>query len=58
MGNDDSRVLSNVIQIDDERIRGHLDRISGLVLNLIERGTCALARRDLSSVHARGRYSR
>lgn len=27
MSEDDNRVLSNVIKIDDERIRGHLDRI-------------------------------
>lgn len=27
MGEDDNRVLGNVIKIDDERIKGHLDRI-------------------------------
>ncbi len=27
MDGDDNRVLGNVIKIDDERIRGHLDRI-------------------------------
>jgi hypothetical protein len=32
--------------------------ICGLVLNLIARGTCALARRDLSLIQSRGRYSR
>ena len=27
MSEDDNRVLSNVIKIDDDRIKGHLDRI-------------------------------
>jgi putative transposase len=27
MVEDDNRVLSNVIKIDDERIKGHLDRV-------------------------------
>jgi len=27
MMEDDNRVLSNVIKIDDERIKGHLDRV-------------------------------
>ena len=55
MGNDDSRVLSNVIQIDDERIRGHLDRI---VRGTVEETLNALLDAEAERLVGAGRYER
>ena len=55
MGDDDSRVLSNVIQIDDERIRGHLDRI---VRGTVEETLNALLDAEAERLVGAGRYER
>jgi transposase-like protein len=55
MGEDDNRVLSNVIKIDDERIRGHLDRI---VRGTVEETLNALLEAEADRLCNAERYER
>lgn len=55
MGEDDNRVLGNVIKIDDERIRGHLDRI---VRGTVEETLNALLDAEADRLVGAGRYER
>jgi transposase-like protein len=55
MGEDDNRVLSNVIKIDDERIRGHLDRI---VRGTVEETLNALLEAEAGRLCNAERYER
>lgn len=55
MDGDDNRVLGNVIKIDDERIRGHLDRI---VRGTVEETLNALLDAEAERLVGAGRYER
>ncbi|MFO1186266.1 MAG: IS256 family transposase [Alphaproteobacteria bacterium] len=55
MGEDDNRVLGNVIKIDDERIKGHLDRI---VKGTVEETLNALLDAEANRLCNAGRYER
>jgi len=55
MENDSERVLSNVIKIDDERIKGHLDRI---VRGTVEETLNALLHTEADRLVGAGRYER
>ena len=55
MENDSERVLSNVIKIDDERIKGHLDRI---VRGTVEETLNALLDAEAGRLVGAGRYER
>ncbi|MDE2465598.1 MAG: IS256 family transposase [Alphaproteobacteria bacterium] len=55
MSGDDSQVLGNVIKIDDERIRGHLDRI---VRGTVEETLNALLEAEADRLVGAGRYER
>ena len=55
MSGDDSQVLGNVIKIDDERIRGHLDRI---VRGTVEETLNALLDAEADRLVGAGRYER
>jgi putative transposase len=55
MGEDDNRVLSNVIKIDDERIRVHLDRI---VRGTVEETLNALLEAEADRLCNAERYER
>ncbi len=55
MDGDDNRVLGNVIKIDDERIRGHLDRI---VRGTVEETLNALLNAEADRLVGAGRYER
>jgi len=55
MENDSERVLSNVIKIDDERIKGHLDRI---VRGTVEETLNALLDAEAERLVGAGRYER
>jgi transposase-like protein len=55
MGDDDNRVLSNVIKIDDERIKGHLDRI---VRGTVEETLNALLEAEAERLCNASRYER
>ncbi len=55
MDGDDNRVLGNVIKIDDERIRGHLDRI---VRGTVEETLNALLDAEADRLVGAGRYER
>ena len=55
MENDSERVLSNVIEIDDERIKGHLDRI---VRGTVEETLNALLDAEADRLVGAGRYER
>jgi putative transposase len=55
MENDSDRVLSNVIKIDDERIKGHLDRI---VRGTVEETLNALLDAEADRLVGAGRYER
>lgn len=55
MSEDDNRVLSNVIKIDDERIQGHLDRI---VRGTVEETLNALLDAEAERLCNAGRYER
>lgn len=55
MAEDDNRVLSNVIKIDDERIKGHLDRI---VRGTVEETLNALLDGEAERLCNAGRYER
>jgi hypothetical protein len=55
MSADDSRVVSNVITIDDERMKGHLDRI---VRGTVEETLNALLDAEAERLCNAGRYER
>ena len=55
MRDDDNRVLSNVIKIDDERIKGHLDKI---VRGTVEETLNALLDGEAEWLCNAGRYER
>ena len=55
MSDDDNRVLSNVIKIDDERIKGHLDKI---VRGTVEETLNALLDAEAERLCNAGRYER
>ena len=55
MENDDNRVLNNVIKIDEERIKGHLDRI---VKGTVEETLNALLDAEADRLCNAGRYER
>ena len=55
MGDDSERVLSNVIKIDDERIKGHLDRI---VRGTVEETLNALLDAEAERLVGASRYER
>ena len=55
MSDDDNRVLSNVIKIDDERIKGHLDKI---VRGTVEETLNALLDGEAERLCNAGRYER
>ena len=55
MGDDSERVLSNVIKIDDERIKGHLDRI---VCGTVEETLNALLDAEAERLVGASRYER
>jgi len=55
MVQDDNRVLSNVIKIDDERIKGHLDRV---VRGTVEETLNALLDAEAERLCNAGKYER